>query len=257
MYQCDLQASNQRSCRSALKTQWVLAGWIPRAAQHPHREPHLLRVLLPARRVRLLEQSSRPTRLPVGPAEAPVPRGGGRLALLRLPEPESRSDQHPQRPPGQRDRPSPKHRGGGSHFPGHRWRCRQEHWQLRTLSIYAQITSLPQQTTTSMADLFRSFYFILFFPTCLDKGHKFNWNELPLARLKLSSHHKRAVYSSSSFWMWQSEETDFKCWFFFFLNLWIVFVFVHLILKCRNECERERPVYLCMVCSSWQSYCSF
>lgn len=129
--QCDLQASDPGCGWSATKTKWILAGWVPRAAQRPHWEPLLLWVFLQSGQHRVFEQSASPTRLPVHVVQAPAPCCGGWFSLLRLPEPGCRSNQ---RPPGQHHRPPSGCCEQRSHLPGYQQRCYRERRQVKTLS---------------------------------------------------------------------------------------------------------------------------
>lgn len=135
VYQCDLQASNQRGSWSAFKTKWVLAGWVPREDRCPHRIQLVFWVSVPAELHGLPKRSTGSTKLPAPAAQAPAPCGGVRFSVLCLPEPGRRSDQYPQRPLWQRHRPGPKRRGQSRHLPGHqRQRCHRGHPQVKTIS---------------------------------------------------------------------------------------------------------------------------
>lgn len=155
--QCNLQASNQRGSRSAIKTQRLLAGRVSCAAHCSHREPQLHRDVFSANQLRLLQQSPAQTRFPLPADQTPAPHCGGWFPILCVPEPQFGSDRRPERPPRCRRRPGPKCCGDSSQLPWHRRQHRRRHQQPRQLKDRQQLATMPgsppmpQRATTPTA----------------------------------------------------------------------------------------------------------
>lgn len=192
--QCVLQASHPWCSWQTAETDRILAERVQRAAHSPDREPLVLRVSLQRGQRGLLQKSTGPKRPPLSSAEAPRPRRGGRLPLLRVPEPGCRSRRHPQRPPGQHRGPAPGRCQQRRRLLGHRRQRRRQDWQVKTCTVspVAHTTSLPQTQHNSSGKLCSHLVFIYIV------GQRFNWTDFlfPVWTSTLPSLQEEAVTSA-------------------------------------------------------------